>query len=276
MIAEVYAEDGYYAVIPEWVLDSDVSAQAIRLYAVLRRYADQRTGHAHPSRRTLADRLQVADVKVVDRALADLTRVGAVTVYPRTDDAGDRSSNGYVLHRAPGPQGRGQNAPTPDTSTGVGAQTPQPGGSRTMTGRGVSAPTVGVERGEEPQPGNHSQGTTALTLVEPPASTVDLFDEFWCAYPRKVGKVAARKAWTSATKRVNPDKIVAAVRDYPFRDDLQYVPHPASWLNGGRWEDDPAAVNPTRSVTGNGYRPPAGPYRNPDPATNPDAFGGAF
>jgi len=269
--ADVHAEDGYYAVIPEWVLDSDVSAQAIRLYAVLRRYADQRTGHAHPSRRTLADRLQVADVKVVDRALADLTRIGAVTVYPRTDDAGDRSSNGYVLHRAPMPQGRGANASTPQERQGVGAQTPQPRGARTPTGRGVSAPTVGVQTGQEPQPGNHSQGTTELTLVELPLDGAgDPFAEFWSAYPRKVGKVAARKAWTSAVKRVNPDKIIAAVREYPFRDDLQYVPHPASWLNGGRWEDDPSAVNPHRTVTSSAYGP-----RQHIP-TDPDAHRGAF
>jgi hypothetical protein len=182
--AEVYAEDGYYAVIPEWVLDSDVSAQAIRLYAVLRRYADQRTMHAHPSRRTLADRLQVADVKVVDRALVDLTRIGAVTVYPRQDDAGDRSSNGYVLHRAPAPQGRGSNAPTPDSRLGGGGSNATTPGRQDPHGAPVSAPTVGVETGEEPQPGNHSQGTIPFPSPTPSA---DAFDEFWSLYPRKVG-----------------------------------------------------------------------------------------
>lgn len=273
MTADVHAQDGYYAVIPEWVLDSDVSAQAIRLYAVLRRYADQRTGHAHPSRRTLADRLQVADVKVVDRALADLRRIGAVTTYARQDDAGDRASNGYVLHRAPVPQGQGSNAPTPSPSPRGQGSNATTSGRENLDRAPVSAPTVQVETGQEPQPSNHSQGTTGTTLVDLPLDGIparDLFDEFWTAYPRKVGKVAARKAWTSATKRVNADKIVAAVREYPFRDDLQYVPHPASWLNGGRWEDDPSAVNPTRNGRAGTYGP-----RQHIP-TDPDAHRGAF
>jgi hypothetical protein len=262
--AEVYAEDGYYSVIPEWVLDSDVSAQAIRLYAVLRRYADQRTGHAHPSRRTLADRLQVADVKVVDRALADLTRIGAVSVYARQDEAGDRSSNGYILRRAPAPGGGGSDATTLGHDLGGRGPNATTPGRENPNRPPLSTPTVGVERGEEPQPGNHSQEPQlTLDVVE-----ADHFAEFWTVYPRKVGKVAARKAWTSATKRVNPDKIIAAVREYPFRDDLTYVPHPASWLNGGRWEDDPNAVNPAR----NGHR--AGPLAQIP--TDPDAFRGGF
>lgn len=152
-VADVYSEDGYYAVVPEWVLDADISAQAVRLYAVLRRYADQRTMHANPSRRTLADRLKAKDEKVVDRAIADLQRIGAVDVIPRwrnedghiayapDGDHRERTSNGYHLRRRPAdlPEGTGggANAPTPPVSMGGG---------------GVEAPTVGAQKGEEPQP----------------------------------------------------------------------------------------------------------------------------
>lgn len=101
----------------------------------------------------------------------------------------------------------------------------------------------------------------------------DPFEAFWAAYPRKVSKDAARRAFGKASRRTDAALIVAAVRAYPF--DLsrpQYIPHPATWLNGGRWEDDPAAVNGPRNVRPGAY----GPYRNPDPATQPDAFSGSF
>jgi hypothetical protein len=138
MSADVFAEDGYYAVIPEWVLDADISAQAIRLYAVLRRYADHRSREAHPSRRTLATRMHLADVKAVDRALADLKRIGAVETFERFTEDGDRASNGYRI------KARGQ-----DSSQG--------GGPNAIGGGGAEGRGVGVQKGEEPQPENHSQ-----------------------------------------------------------------------------------------------------------------------
>lgn len=70
------------------------------------------------------------------------------------------------------------------------------------------------------------------------------FDRFWKAYPLKKAKQAALKAW----KKINPDKqlaetIIAAVEKQKrwedwTRDNGQYIPHPATWLNQGRWEDE--------------------------------------
>jgi len=68
--------DQHFAVIPEWVLYADISAHAVRLYGVLRRYAD-REGKAHPSRATLAERIHVS-VPTVKRAMAELVEIGAV------------------------------------------------------------------------------------------------------------------------------------------------------------------------------------------------------
>jgi len=38
--------------------------------------------------------------------------------------------------------------------------------------------------------------------------------------------------------------IIVALRSYPFSPDRQYVPNPASWLNGRRWEDEVAPPQP--------------------------------
>lgn len=81
------------------------------------------------------------------------------------------------------------------------------------------------------------------------------FTAFWAVYLRKVGKGQARKAWRSAVigHRVNPKTIIAAAER--FRDEcrsrgtaIEFIPHPATWLNGERWDDgsgeDPAIGSP--------------------------------
>lgn len=72
-----------------------------------------------------------------------------------------------------------------------------------------------------------------------------LFDRFWGAYPRKVSKADASKAFA----KLNPDEQVVEkmlrALDWQKRlpewtkDSGRYVPYPATWLNGRRWEDEP-------------------------------------
>jgi hypothetical protein len=75
------------------------------------------------------------------------------------------------------------------------------------------------------------------------------FEAFWKAYPRKVAKVLAAKAW----KKLNPpDSLVRSIMfalemqkrtEQWQKDGGQFVPHPATWLNQQRWLDEigPAA-----------------------------------
>lgn len=98
-MAEIRASD-YFAIIPEWVLLADISANAVRLYGILNRYANS-NGHAWPSRKTIADAMKVSTA-TVDRAREELVDLGAMTVIQRKTDAGDPTSNLYVLHTRPG------------------------------------------------------------------------------------------------------------------------------------------------------------------------------
>ncbi|MFD8596991.1 hypothetical protein ACFV1L_18515 [Kitasatospora sp. NPDC059646] len=83
-----------------------------------------------------------------------------------------------------------------------------------------------------------------------PAPAADLFEAFWTAYPRKVGKGAARKAWAAALKRgADPAAIAAAVpRHAAFwvavGTEPRFVPHPTTWLNGERYDDELAPPTP--------------------------------
>lgn len=67
------------------------------------------------------------------------------------------------------------------------------------------------------------------------------FDRFWQAYPRKVGKQAALKAFRKV--KVSVEILVEAVEKQKRssqwkKDNGQYIPNPSTWLNQGRWEDE--------------------------------------
>lgn len=67
------------------------------------------------------------------------------------------------------------------------------------------------------------------------------FARFWAAYPRKVGKEAARRAFARAAPSL--EQLLAALErqkqtDQWRRDRGRYIPNPATWLSQGRWEDE--------------------------------------
>lgn len=96
------------------------------------------------------------------------------------------------------------------------------------------------------------------TIKETPAEAgLDGFDDFWRVYPRRESKIDARTAWG----KLKPDaalraRIVEAVvnqcrakgwtPDLP-RERKQYIPLPATWLNGEKWEDEVEAPAQERS-----------------------------
>lgn len=91
--------DNYFAVVPEWVIDHpEISDGAVRLYAVLRRYADK-GGRAWPSMGTLSDRLHKSE-RQVRRHMRELEEVGAVRVHPHYTD-GQQGANLYIVVSTP-------------------------------------------------------------------------------------------------------------------------------------------------------------------------------
>lgn len=66
------------------------------------------------------------------------------------------------------------------------------------------------------------------------------FVQFWEDYPRKQAKQAALRAFERAVKSgIDPETIIAGCQEFEFSDDPQFIPLPASWLNGHRWDDQP-------------------------------------
>lgn len=67
----------------------------------------------------------------------------------------------------------------------------------------------------------------------------EAFDVFWTAYPRRVGKGAARKAFAKAIKLTDLRTMLEAIDRYvAHKPDWQHYCHPATWLNGERWDDE--------------------------------------
>jgi len=100
--------------------------------------------------------------------------------------------------------------------------------------RDIPAPGTGEQ-------GNRGTGEEETCSPAPRSSaTPPGFDAFWDEYPRRVGKQAAIKAWMKAVKHVTPAAVLGGalrLAQDPNRED-QFTPHPATWLNEGRWEDD--------------------------------------
>lgn len=83
------------------------------------------------------------------------------------------------------------------------------------------------------------------------------FDAFWSAYPKKVGKDAARKAFER--RKVGAELLVVMLKAIGTqahsqewtKDGGQYIPNPSTWLNQGRWQDEltPAHAAATPAAT---------------------------
>jgi hypothetical protein len=227
-----------FAIIPEWVLFAPISPTAVRLYGVMARHADKDEHFSIVSRGKLAEQARVA-VHTVDRALAELVAIGAVTVEHRVNPNNPLHllTNRYLLAVAP-PKSAAQSSPKCGT-TPIRRTSPSQGGS----------PKSGIERLERV---SGSRGSSTA-----PASSQPTFADFWRAYPVHKGKRPAEKAWANAIKGTDPGAIIAGAERYA--EELATHPNPPSpkwpqgWLNDRRWEDEPLPI-PSQS------RP-----RRPDP-----------
>lgn len=74
------------------------------------------------------------------------------------------------------------------------------------------------------------------------ARGIDRFEEFYRAYPRRVDRKAAEKAWSKAIQEHPPDKIIEAAQRYAQAcrgKDPKFIKYPATWLNAGSYLDEP-------------------------------------
>lgn len=246
---DVYDHSRKFAMVPHDVIDAVQDGNAIALYAILKKYANG-DGESHPSMRRLAESLGYKTYRPLREAFDKLKSVGLVRTFPRYRDVdgqvslekSDRfniqTSNGYVIYD------------TVDTRRGYKKDR---GAVPTGTPpRCETAPPRGAYRTHELEPvelepvelDNTNAQTSGSSEREP---RPDRFDEFWDAYPRKVGKKKARAKFAAAVKAAgDPQLVIDGARRLatdpnlpdPKDPDWGYIPHPTTWLNQGRWDDE--------------------------------------
>lgn len=83
-----------------------------------------------------------------------------------------------------------------------------------------------------------------LRLVKEELEMAGTFEDFWAIYPNKKAKKDALRAWS----RINMtpelwERIEASIKAHKRSEAWtdgggKFIPHPATWLNGERWDDE--------------------------------------
>jgi hypothetical protein len=104
---------------------------------------------------------------------------------------------------------------------------------------GISTDKIGSARADSLT--TDSLTTDSLNHITDVQVTGDdiTFESFWSEYPNKTAKQAAIKAW----QKLKPSEsllnlMMAALKKQKPYFKVGFIPHPATWLNGRRWEDD--------------------------------------
>lgn len=228
-----YGPGEYFTIAPEWLICSEVSDRAMRVYLVLGLYVNRRSGQAWPTKQELARRLGCA-VATVDRGLKELSDAGAITIQARWKSVPDdydtepvsyslvkddkhtaRTSNLYLVH----PHRRGDPHPTSEVSPHLTSEPPPHLSSEAQTitkknqnqiehtpraaGADVSAAEgVGGSGPDDPL------WSRRLVREETPAGT-----------PRQVLSMLAQRVQTAAVDGASEDVIRRALREWNERPD---------------------------------------------------------
>lgn len=122
---------------------------------------------------------------------------------------------------------------------------PNPNPEETQPVNSANPEETGSKANQEPITNNHKpidQKTCAPSACTPVVES--LFPKFWKLYPNKKGRSAAEKAWKKL--KVTDDLFTLITNGLAkqvvcadwTKDAGQFIPHPSTWLNGKRWEDE--------------------------------------
>lgn len=217
-----------FAAIPDWILEHDeLDGSAVRVFGLMAKFRKP-----YLSLGALAEVCRCSE-DTIRRSIRKLEAVGALKVIPRHDHDGRQTSNAYEL------AGEAPLADLPPTPLA-----PTRGQSKTTK-------ELDVDQNQNPSRDLVLLATPPFPVITAADYNESLFEDFWTVYPRRVGKPNARKAFARAL----PKTTVAAMADglrgwcawWSARGDPEFIPHPATWLNQERWNDQPPAAPHTET-----------------------------
>lgn len=224
------------------IADQELSPSAKLVAARLLYHHSAQTGRCSPSYQTLAEGAALTRRSVI-AGVRELEERSWLSVH-RVKGGDPTAARGFVTNgftiafgRQPGLPLEGGGVkkttlpPGEENDTGGSERNDTPGVKETTLG-GVNKTTL--NSGKDTGKGNREES--------PP--TPSPFDEWWQAYPRRDGKIAARKAFDRVLKKrsATVDELIAGARRYAEAragDDPKFTKVPTTWLNGGHWADEP-------------------------------------
>lgn len=231
------------------------------------------TDECFPSLKTLMAECEMGRATLV-RHLNTLERTGLIERIRRTRENGSQTSTAYKLHLTPVPERNGVCSKTePETvpkwnannlgNTNIGNQ-PEANdhrdaaiwhvpGREAIANREVTPLQEDLIPADSATPDFASKQKIAGGLYDGCKTLDEEFERVWAKYPRKVGKGAARKAWTKARAGTEFMQIAVPLAHWinlQSGTDLQFTPHFSTWLNEERWNDDQShARNKTETTS---------------------------
>lgn len=170
------------------------------------------TGLCIPSQKRLAELCEMTD-RSVRTHLEALETLGFIQVIERKRDNGSQTSNEYKLLFDV------QNFPTPVEN--------------------ISSPPM--KNFPTHNLVNNNLGNITNTSSSKDDGVDYYFEQLWEEYPRKVNKAQAKKAFKTASKKINFYDLLPKYMSYVLTlkgKETQFIPHLATWLNGERWNDE--------------------------------------
>lgn len=205
----------------KWIWDQQITAvQKLVLFA-LNEHCNPAHGdwRCFPSQKTLSKLTGLSD-RAIRSNMVELQKLKLITVAHQHDGTGSQKVNMYWL-----------NAPF------IGVQ----------QGFESSADQGDTPRKEIPTPPEGDSGAPGRRFLQNPLieplkkkhSGEPEFDQFWLAYPRKVKKPEALKAWKATAKDRPPlAELLDHLSNRAWPSDPKFIPHPSTFLRGHQWADD--------------------------------------
>ena len=236
---------GGYTVLQNHILRSDMSLKAKGLLCVMLSLPEDWDY-------TIAGLASVCGTgrDAIRSGLKELEAAGYLTREQSHNENGLFSGNLYVVRDTPQPS---------ETSEQAEAEQEQTLQDEPLLENPTTvAPLPGKPLPEKPStenPTEQNKEEQSIDIIYPPivppkgTPGMDVFERFWLAYPasRHVHKDRAVRAW----RKLNPDMdlcrrmsvALEAQKRSPqwTKDGGEYIPHPATWLNGRYWEAESPA-----------------------------------
>lgn len=232
-----------------WAWKQPLQASTKLVLLALADHADNK-GRCWPSMESIASKCGVSRSLVVEK-VKELKEYRLITASRRFNDDGHRQSNMYQLHM--------QTTLSPDYLRRENQRRLNLHGDNLR--RKTHAPKSRF-RGPDVQDldsNHHESSGTITTPYNPPVGVCadehthtradDGFEQFYAAYPRKDNRLRAQRAWRRLKKAEKVAAMVAIATQFQGVD-REFIPHPSTYLNGKRWEDETRPGNtPRRPVS---------------------------